>query len=113
MTLVSGYIQRFLNAFPHRNDQRCDPCRFWIQRITDHQGIHFYVDCAECGARRELPRDGTDWDVEWSKDTRARIPILARASKSDGVVCFKCGGYVPSHATGAADICTCDPITTP
>jgi hypothetical protein len=27
------------------------------------------------------------------------------------VTCPKCGGYVPGHATGAGDICTCEPIT--
>ncbi|MES2367153.1 MAG: hypothetical protein V4563_14850 [Pseudomonadota bacterium] len=27
------------------------------------------------------------------------------------VICQKCGGYVPGHATGAGDICTCEPIT--
>lgn len=24
--------------------------------------------------------------------------------------CPECGGYVPGHATGAGDICTCEPI---
>jgi hypothetical protein len=28
-----------------------------------------------------------------------------------GTICPKCDGYVPGHATGAGDICTCDPIT--
>lgn len=27
------------------------------------------------------------------------------------ITCPKCGNYVPGHATGAADICTCEPIT--
>jgi hypothetical protein len=31
---------------------------------------------------------------------------------SDGITCNKCGGFVPGHASGAADICTCDPIST-
>lgn len=34
-----------------------------------------------------------------------------KTGSSDGVTCNKCGGYVPGHATGAADICTCKPIT--
>ncbi len=28
------------------------------------------------------------------------------------VTCPKCGGYVPGHATGTGEICTCEPITT-
>lgn len=30
----------------------------------------------------------------------------------DGTICPKCDGYVPGHATGAGDICQCEPITT-
>ena len=32
---------------------------------------------------------------------------------SNDVKCDKCGGYLPGHATGASDICQCEPITTP
>lgn len=32
---------------------------------------------------------------------------LARVKTGNGVTCEKCGGYLPGHATGGADICTC------
>jgi hypothetical protein len=44
-------------------------------------------------------------------EQRYNDPKYKAAPKSDGVTCNVCGGYVPGHATGAADICTCTPIT--
>jgi hypothetical protein len=48
----------------------------------------------------------------WNDYKRAMAAGLPKKTGStDGVTCDKCGGYVPGHASGALDICTCDPIS--
>lgn len=51
-------------------------------------GSNVFGDIADCIAKLEAERDSL---------------------KANGTVCPRCGNYLPGHATGAGDICTCDP----
>lgn len=52
--------------------------------------------------------DSDEWSAEHCSLVK-RVGKIARLALSEarGVVCPKCGGYVPGHATGNFDICTC------
>lgn len=75
----------------------CPGCHRWIHTQPKTAQMQGYLAPKGC----------------WNDYKRAMAAGLPKKTGStDGVTCDKCGGYVPGHASGALDICTCDPIST-